>query len=713
MRAGLGASAFLLVFAAGCGDTTGMGGPPDAVDVERLGLRPSDGLLENSALQEVVALQIDRDAVGLINLLSDADPAVRARAAFALGSLQDGGAVTGLLQALADPEPLVRADAAFALGQLVDYSTGHTELAQGLLAALETETDILVRRRLLNAVGMAGTEPVAQQFAGMTFSAAEMPHVVLALSRIGLREAFEFDYGTIVDWLSRQLQDPDPNVRWAAAYYFGRVDVEDAWVQQAGNVERAIEALSPDDPAAVPLINAIEDRVGRNLHEVYRQRAIDGPDWRVRHAVARVLPLLPMEQPGVVGAIMAALDDSSFHVRSRLASTFSTILQAPDPIKEPMKEWIRTHRSDWELTVDLLPPLARGGETEFAFAWMDTLAAISDDAIEAGLLSMSEVASPELLSIYMDYGRGDNPDRARAAWAALAARWQNEPIDSVNVQRYFAIFSEGLDHPDPAVVRSSAIAMADTALQQAGSYDVVRSGLADAVAAGDEDRAGALGRGLVAMDGEGLAEALAPLADHPDPSVRRPVRVRLRSLGVEVDLEVGESEAQPAAVDWERLSALGRHPRLIVQTDRGTFTAVLDAELAPLTVDAITRYAEAGAYDGIPFHRVVSDFVVQGGDFSLGSGAFEADLPMRSELTGVPYLRGVLGMARTNQMDSESSQFFVTHSPQPHLDQGYGAFGWVIEGMDVVDLIEQDDRIVSIRVEPGDSPTDAVSSGTE
>jgi len=125
----------------------------------------------------------------------------------------------------------------------------------------------------------------------------------------------------------------------------------------------------------------------------------------------------------------------------------------------------------------------------------------------------------------------------------------------------------------------------------------------------------------------------------------------------------------------------------------------LDASQAPQTVQTITRFAREGRYDGVPFHRVIANFVIQGGDFARGDGYGGPDFFLRSELTRIPYRTGTLGMASAGK-DTEGSQFFITHSMQPHLDGGYTAFGRVVEGQDVVDRILANDRVLSATVEP-------------
>ncbi|NNK62079.1 MAG: peptidylprolyl isomerase [Gemmatimonadetes bacterium] len=138
----------------------------------------------------------------------------------------------------------------------------------------------------------------------------------------------------------------------------------------------------------------------------------------------------------------------------------------------------------------------------------------------------------------------------------------------------------------------------------------------------------------------------------------------------------------------------------MIDTDRGRVVVALAADQAPLTVQRLSDLAAAGRFAGVPFHRVVPNFVVQGGDLSRGPEAGPPAGRLSSEVTRIPFERGVIGMANTGSLDTESSQFFITHDRQPHLDGGYTAFGWVVEGMDVLDRIELGDRIHAIHVVP-------------
>ena len=140
----------------------------------------------------------------------------------------------------------------------------------------------------------------------------------------------------------------------------------------------------------------------------------------------------------------------------------------------------------------------------------------------------------------------------------------------------------------------------------------------------------------------------------------------------------------------------GERPRARIRTARGEIVLELLAEEAPLTVHNFVTLAAAGYYDGGVWHRVVPNFVLQdgapAGDPSGGPG-----WAIRDEINRVRYGRGVLGMALSGP-DTGGSQWFITHSPQPHLDGGYTVFGRVVDGMGTADEVLQGDPITAITV---------------
>ena len=127
-------------------------------------------------------------------------------------------------------------------------------------------------------------------------------------------------------------------------------------------------------------------------------------------------------------------------------------------------------------------------------------------------------------------------------------------------------------------------------------------------------------------------------------------------------------------------------------TDGGIIELELDRDAAPETVDNFVELAKSGFYDGLIFHRVIRDFMIQGGD-PTGSGMGGSDRRIRGEFAAnghqnpISHVRGVISMARAQDPNSASSQFFIVHADAKYLDGLYAAFGHVTSGMDVVDRI--------------------------
>ena len=134
---------------------------------------------------------------------------------------------------------------------------------------------------------------------------------------------------------------------------------------------------------------------------------------------------------------------------------------------------------------------------------------------------------------------------------------------------------------------------------------------------------------------------------------------------------------------------------MFLDTDKGTIEIELAVLDAPLTAANFLALARSGYFSGMAIHRVVPNFVVQAGD-PRGDGEGGPGYTMRDEINKLPYLRGTVGMA-LDGADTGGSQFFITHSPQPHLDGRYTVFGRVVAGMDVVDRLQQWDVIRRVR----------------
>ena len=155
---------------------------------------------------------------------------------------------------------------------------------------------------------------------------------------------------------------------------------------------------------------------------------------------------------------------------------------------------------------------------------------------------------------------------------------------------------------------------------------------------------------------------------------------------------VGITTTSKAPAANEESQGVGTHHAEIEIQDYGTITVELDGDIAPITVQNFMDLANDGFYDGLTFHRIISGFMMQGGDPNgNGTGGSENTIKGEFSSNGVEntlsHTRGAISMARSQDPDSASSQFFICHADSTFLDGQYACFGYVTDGMDVVDAV--------------------------
>ena len=155
-------------------------------------------------------------------------------------------------------------------------------------------------------------------------------------------------------------------------------------------------------------------------------------------------------------------------------------------------------------------------------------------------------------------------------------------------------------------------------------------------------------------------------------------------------IAASQETSQESDSDTELLS--GKHHVNIIIKDKGTISVELDADAAPISVTNFVNLAKDGFYDGVVFHRIIENFMMQGGD-PTGTGMGGSDVKIKGEFSAngvennLSHTRGAISMARSQDNDSASSQFFIVHQDSVSLDGQYACFGYVTEGMEIVDDI--------------------------
>ncbi len=418
--------------------------------------------------------------------------------------------------------------------------------------------------------------------------------------------------------------------------------------------------------------------------------------WTRRNA-AYALGRVEALAAGRADTIRAVLNDTA--PDDPAAETLAGLDWSPDRVAA-VGAWLDAHLHRWRVTAPLLLGLARNGRSERVLNTVGRWRAErSPVAYAAGLSALAPLDRPRSDTILHAALRHDDVRVAAAAVQALTARW--ERTRPTNAEATFKRLSAAVRRGDPALLYHAAPALTDSAFASMGAADTLAATYRTLATPDDLEGMTAVLGALGTLGGSTAETTLRDALDHPHHAVRN---AAAQGLSAATDSTV-TAAATPLpgtpSIDWDALQALGPHPRLVLETNRGTVTIALDTEQAPQTTQAITRFAQEGRYDGVPFHRVVPNFVVQGGDFARRDGFGGPGFFLRTEATRIGHRRGTIGMASAGT-DTEGSQFFVSHSMQPHLDGSYTAFGRVTDGMDVVDRLRAFDRIESARVEATD-----------
>ncbi len=648
--------------------------------------RPADQLLSRPALQALAEAQTARDTAALRRGLASDTPSVQARAAFGLASIPDTTAIPTLTDLLGHGVPAVRTDAAFALAQMPTATA-----AEALLETLRFERHPEMQRLLIHALGRTGDESSLRALLDIGLPPERDADVALALARYGMRGRTD---STGTDWLTEHLTAPNDWARRNAAYAFGRL--EELATNRLGPIRTALDGYSLNDPAAMHLLRAL----GHAEDSTDSRRIVDwlrsAPDWRTRVEAARALaPRL--SSPPARSSLLSALDDDHPLVARTAAETLAGAEWSPRHTRT-VANWLNANPDRWRIIAPLLRGLAHNGRSSLVLRtvedWRAERGPVPYAAALPALAPLDTARADTLLDAAL---RHDDVRVAAGAVEALGARWDRRRPD--NASATFRRLTTAARRGDPALLYRAAPLLADSAFAPLGAADTLASVYRTLATPDDLEGMTSILGALGTLGGAPAEPVLRDALPHPHHAVRQ---AAAQGLSTALDTTVTAAPTplpDTPPLDWDALQSLGPHPRLVLETTRGSLTLELNTEQAPQTVQAITRFAREDRYDGVPFHRVVPNFVVQGGDFARRTGFGGPGFFLRTERTRIGHRRGTLGMASAGT-DTEGSQFFVPHSMQPHLDGNYTSFGRVVDGMDVVDRLRVNDRITDARVVP-------------
>ncbi|HXW06221.1 MAG TPA: HEAT repeat domain-containing protein [Vicinamibacterales bacterium] len=625
-------------------------------------------------------------------LVRDPDPRVRRRAALAIGRVKLDEGVKPLLATLADSDAEVRAMACFALG-LIGAGTAEAELAP-LLA----DSEPLVRGRAAEALGSIGARGAADAIGRLVAEYSRSPAVAAiapdddAWPAAGEAEAFKLGLFALVRLRAYEAL--------AAAVLNGN-EVITSWWPVAYALQRV------EDPRAAPALLYLLGTPGRYTRG-FAARGLGA----YKHGPA-VKPLLALLDP----AAGSGLELTVAAVRA-LAQ-----IGAPDAV-EPLMRLAAGRGTQPMVRLEAVIALGDLGNPRALPVLQDLL---TDEwpALRAAALSSAASVDEEAFGLVLS---GMEPDRHWRVRAALATALGNLPAESVLDRLRFMladddkrvippvlssltrlkapeaakVLAERLEDPDFGVRAAAARELGR--LKPPGGAELLRK--AYEIARPDSAYA-ARTAALEALVEYGAGDALDTVRlalEDKDWAVRVRAAELMRKLEPATEvaplIRPAPAGGGPAArYDDPQLIAPEYSPHVFIETAHGTIEFQLAVLDAPQTAWNFVALARKGFFNGLEVHRVVPNFVVQDGD-PRGDGSGGPGYTIRDELNERPFVRGTVGMALA-WPDSGGSQFFIMHSPAPHLDARYTAFGHVVNGMEVVDRIRQGDVIQRVRVWDG------------
>ena len=649
----------------------------------------------------------------LKSLLSDKDPKVRTRAALAAGRIGDERAVLPLID-------LLKKDTDWGVQQMAAFALGEIESAKATDALIEATRISDLRARALEALGkiaaaLPQTEEARRQAIGQVVLDAlalereqAMPTAGgvrdLGVELLGLTAVLRARPNGAGKVVSLYLASVDPRVRAAALNTLARLRLKDGNDQARQMLDHSNAIVRAN---AARVLGATEDK---EALDVLLDRALHDDDLRVRVSAIRSLGNLkdkravePLVTRGNSLIHLERLVPSSRNELLEIVTTLGRIL--PNTFNEGAVAFLeKMHNLTRGEAVEVEVAFARTAPGIFQndpykselkkpnVTWRQVsrraqgLAAIKDVIIGAATNSAGDHALKDAQKELTDMLRNSGA-LTFALPDILQAYSSFKPADISEIARSQLGASD-------VIIRATA---AEVLGNQAPSKANARA-LAEALPRALRDRdlndaALAILDALAKQKNEEANEAIKTGLDSSDHLIRRKAVALLKANAVgDFSDRIGTVKTRNTESDYHRaIARIGRKVTATVVTSKGRFTIEFLPEEAPLTVDNFIRLARKGYFNGQTIPRVVPNFVIQAGD-PRGDTNGGPGYQIRCEINEVLYERGAVGMALSGK-DTGGSQWFVTHSPQPHLDGGYTVFGHVITGMEVVDNIARGDII--------------------
>lgn len=658
----------------------------------------------------------------LFKYLEHSNPEIRFIAAIALANIQDSSAIPYLILKLNDPVTDVREGVAFALGQI-----GSAGSEKALLEGVKKEENPKVTLRLFEALGKSGSIWSLEEIIKL-----ERPKELvvegeraLAIGRYAIR-GVKSDRATqfIFEFLSQE----NPEVRWKSLYALWRIAPSKKVDSLISGHTKQLQTLSNDTSADVlvhlaTLLGRSESIVARDLLLGLTKKRSGQANWRVEVQLARSLSTWAKNDVSALEQLIELLNGSSEHIVLSTLNGLSTLppesLEGFDK-KQALRSTLLSLAGEGKFNSvviqgEAIVAVANLFPSDFTFRnWL------TDSRKEISLLTkvvqgIALLPTRENSEIIQNHLTDERIRVAMSAWEnlpkLLRIAKKGELLSSTKEisdfgKKIVRSAREGMGRNDMALTTVIAATLRDSILhmylKMSDSEEFIINDLISTYrklsSTDDIEAMQSILETFASYKSEKTVSLLKTALKDNDRTIVTRARRALSAITGE-DYSHFEKEWRPPVhsdYSWDYFDSIPQRVVVRMFTAKGIIEIEMLIEYAPFSVMNFLKLFEKKFYDGLTFHRVVPNFVIQGGD-PRGDGWGGPGYSIRSEFGLINYSRGMVGIASAGK-DTEGCQFFITHSPQPHLDGRYTIFGRVLSGMDVVDRIQVGDKIDSLVV---------------
>ncbi len=604
----------------------------------------------NPEILRIADLQDRRNTDSLLLYLSNDNALYRKEAALAFASVQDTLAANKLGEVLlADIDTVVQSAAAFALGQ-----SACKKSEEVLLAALTSEKSEIVLREVLEALGKTiSTENIQSLLTFKTSSLLAEEGKAWGLYRVGLRGLAKAEVSGEIYPL---LTSSNSSTRLASANFFARATLQDFPDEKSYLRNAAADTNVFVRIAATQGLRNVKTDSSR----IILQQNIKDSDERVRVGALRGLRSFLFAD--VSATLFDALNDSSLQVRVATAealNNFATkeVLPKVKEVADAAKNW-RVQASLYEVAASLDPQKSTFESIKGRYN------ASTNSYQKAALLSVLGQSASNYSFIGNELINSSDPVILTSAALSLTACNNASDFSEKEKPTFLKLYQQAIEKADAAVTGIIAQLLGDSSKNY---------------------------KPLI-KDISFLKEAKSKLMLPKDNEAMQPVEAALAYLEGRKAIDVKNDFNHP--INWLLVKSIPANQSATIKTTKGNITLNLFVDEAPGSVANFIMLVNQNYFDGRFFHRVVPNFVIQAG-CTRGDGWGSEDYSIRSEFIQRKYKEGSVGMASAGK-DTEGTQWFITHSPTPHLDGRYTIFAEVGEGMDVVNAMEVGDKILDV-----------------